>query len=169
MKCVLTYRAVDDFLDLAMQNYPAHSARVDEFHGRGVLLMVGTMAEPMNGDAMAVFTSREAADEFVAGDPFVLNGVVAEHSVRAWDEVLVPPLLGRAVPRAARRGHPQRASSRRPGAGSGAAASPRPAGPWSDGARPSAYGRGRAAGGSPAQAARSRSSTPARVTGRGFA
>ncbi len=90
MKYVLTYRSVDDFMDLAMANYPAHSARVDDFHQRGLLLMVGTMDEPMNGDSMAVFTSREAAEDFVAGDPFVLNGVVAEHHIRAWNEVLAP-------------------------------------------------------------------------------
>ena len=33
--------------------------------------MVGTFDEPMNGDAMGIFTSREAAEEFIAGDPFV--------------------------------------------------------------------------------------------------
>ena len=53
-----------------------------------VLLMVGTFDEPMNGDAMGVFTTREAAEEFVAGDPFVVHGVVAEWTVRPWNEVL---------------------------------------------------------------------------------
>jgi hypothetical protein len=45
-----------------------------------------------------VFTSREAAEEFVAGDPFVLGGVVASHELRPWNEVLVPdgPSSGRA-------------------------------------------------------------------------
>jgi len=88
MKYVMTYRAVADFLPLAQQNYPGHSARVDEFAGRGELLMVGTFDEPMDGTAMGVFTTREAAEQFVAGDPFVLNGVVAEWSVRPWNEVL---------------------------------------------------------------------------------
>jgi uncharacterized protein len=37
---------------------------------------------------MAVFTSREAAEEFAEGDPFVLNGVVRNWSVRDWDEGL---------------------------------------------------------------------------------
>jgi hypothetical protein len=90
MKCVMTYRAVEDFLPLAQQHYPAHAARVQEFAGRGDLLMVGTFDEPMDGSAMGVFTSRAAAEEFIAGDPFVLNGVVAEWSLRPWDEVLQP-------------------------------------------------------------------------------
>ena len=90
MKYVLTYRAVEDFLPLAQEFGAAHVARLHEFHDRGVLLMVGTFEEPMNGDAMGIFTSREAAEEFVAGDPFVVNGVVAAWTVRPWYEVLHP-------------------------------------------------------------------------------
>ena len=90
MKYVMTYRAAEDFLPLAQQHGAAHVARLHEFHDRGVLLMVGTFQEPMNGEAMGVFTTREAAEEFIAGDPFVLNGVVAHWTVRPWDEVLQP-------------------------------------------------------------------------------
>jgi uncharacterized protein YciI len=89
VKYVLTYRAVEDFLPLAQQHHPAHAARVREFADRGVLLMVGTFDEPMNGEAMGVFTTREAAEEFVAGDPFVRHGVVASWAVRPWNEVLL--------------------------------------------------------------------------------
>ena len=90
MKYVMTYRAVEDFMPLAQQHYPAHASRVQEFAGRGVLLMVGTFDEPMDGTAMGVFATREAAEEFIAGDPFVLGGVVADWTVRPWDEVLQP-------------------------------------------------------------------------------
>jgi uncharacterized protein len=90
MKYVLTYRAVDDFLPLAREHGPAHVAHYSDFHDRGLLLMVGVLDEPMNGDAMGVFVSREAAEEFVAGDPFVRAGVVASWSVRPWNEVLQP-------------------------------------------------------------------------------
>ena len=90
MKYFMTYRAVDDFLPLAQANFPAHRARLDEFAARGVLLLAGPLGEPSNGDAISVFTTREAAEEFAAGDPFVLGGVVAEWSVRPWNEVLEP-------------------------------------------------------------------------------
>ncbi|WP_233495631.1 YciI family protein [Geodermatophilus sp. TF02-6] len=90
VKYVMTYRAVEDFLPLARQHGPAHAARLHEFHDRGVLLMVGTFDEPANGEALGVFTTRESAEEFVAGDPFVVHGVVAEWSVRPWNEVLQP-------------------------------------------------------------------------------
>jgi uncharacterized protein len=39
---------------------------------------------------MAIFSTREAAEEFVEGDPFVLNGVVSNWHIREWDEMLVP-------------------------------------------------------------------------------
>lgn len=39
---------------------------------------------------MAIFRTRAAAEEFVAEDPFVLNGVVAGIELKDWDEVFVP-------------------------------------------------------------------------------
>ena len=73
-----------------MAHGEAHVARLHEFHDRGVLLMAGPLLEPMNGESMAIFTSREAGEEFVRGDPFVLHGVVADWHLRPWDEALVP-------------------------------------------------------------------------------
>ena len=34
---------------------------------------------------MAIFTTREAAEAFVAGDPFVREGVVRSYEIRDWD------------------------------------------------------------------------------------
>ena len=90
MKYVMRYTAVEDFLPLAEANGAAHVARLTEFHDRGVLLLAGTLQEPFNGDALAIFTTREAAEEFVSGDPFVVNGVVASWEIRPWYEVLEP-------------------------------------------------------------------------------
>ena len=90
MKYVLTYRAVPDFLPLAREHFPAHQAHYQRFADRGELLLIGPLSEPQNGDAMAVFAWREAAEEFVAGDPFVVHRVVAEWSVRGWREALLP-------------------------------------------------------------------------------
>ncbi|HEY3140090.1 MAG TPA: YciI family protein [Acidimicrobiales bacterium] len=87
MKYVLFYESVDDFLPLAQENFPAHQERFMDFHQRGVLLMLGPFMD-QSGDAMAVFTSREAAEEFFAGDPFVLNGVVKTWTIREWNEPL---------------------------------------------------------------------------------
>jgi len=37
---------------------------------------------------MAVFTTREAAEEFAAADPFVLNGVVTGYQIKGWNEAI---------------------------------------------------------------------------------
>jgi uncharacterized protein YciI len=88
MKYVLLYRSAADVLETAPVHYPAHRARVDAFHARGDLELIGTFADPVKDGSMAIFAGREAAEEFVAGDPFVLNGVVASWELREWDEVL---------------------------------------------------------------------------------
>ena len=68
----------------------AHRAWYEKFHRNGTLVMIGPFANAQEEGTMSIFTSREAAEEFAADDPFVLNGVVASWFVREWDEVLVP-------------------------------------------------------------------------------
>ncbi len=90
MKYVLFYVSAPDVLEKAPIHVPAHKARLDEFHARGTLLMVGTLGGPTEG-AMAAFTTREAAEEFVKDDPFVLNGVVSSWQIKEWAESLTAP------------------------------------------------------------------------------
>jgi hypothetical protein len=52
--------------------------------------MVGAFGDPQAEGSMAIFTTREAAEEFVADDPFVVDGVVRAWEVRRWDEALAP-------------------------------------------------------------------------------
>jgi uncharacterized protein len=87
MKYVLFYELADGTLPKIPQHFPGHRARNLEFQARGTLLMSGPFADPSQG-AMAVFTTREAAEEFVRGDPFVVGGVVARWHVREWKEGL---------------------------------------------------------------------------------
>lgn len=89
MKYVLLYESADDVLAKAPAHFDVHMARGNEFHERGLLLMYGPFGDPQEEGSMAVFTSREAAEEFVKGDPFVLNGVVRDWQIREWDEVFV--------------------------------------------------------------------------------
>lgn len=77
-KYVLAYESADDVLAKAPLHLPAHWARCQEFHARGALLMVGTFADPQADGSMAIFTTRQAAQELVDGDPFVQNGVISQ-------------------------------------------------------------------------------------------
>ncbi|HEY8102057.1 MAG TPA: YciI family protein [Burkholderiaceae bacterium] len=87
MKAVMFYELAPGGLPKARTYYETHRARIDAFHARGMLLMIGAFSNSSEG-AMGIFTTRAAAEEFVKGDPFVINGVVAKWTIRDWDEVL---------------------------------------------------------------------------------
>jgi hypothetical protein len=42
--------------------------------------------------ALGVFTTREAAEGFVAGDPFVTEGIASSWHIHEWNEVLLDPI-----------------------------------------------------------------------------
>ena len=90
MKYVLYYQSSPDVLEKAPIYQEAHRARWREYLSNGTLLMIGPFSNPMEG-AMGVFKTREAAESFAKGDPFVLNGVVSNWVIREWMEALVPP------------------------------------------------------------------------------
>jgi uncharacterized protein len=91
MKYVVLYESAEDVIPKARVHFPAHQARYQEYVDAGTLLMIGTFGDPQKEGSMGIFTTREAAEDFVAGDPFVLNGVARSYEIRAWNEVLTPP------------------------------------------------------------------------------
>ncbi len=90
MKYVLFYESADDVGRRAAPVFAAHRARWAVFAADGRLLMIGTFGDPQAEGSMAIFRTREAAEEFARGDPFVLEGVVRRWYVRDWNEALVP-------------------------------------------------------------------------------
>jgi len=86
VKYVLLYESSDDVAEKAPLHFAAHRARWAEFHGRGSLLLIGPFSD--QSGAMGVFTTRDAAEEFATGDPFVLHGVVKSWQIREWREAL---------------------------------------------------------------------------------
>ena len=89
MKYVIHYETDPANLHKAMELFEEHKARWSEYAAAGTLLAIGPFSDPSKG-ALGVFTTREAAEEFVSGDPFVEHGVVASWEVWEWDEVLLP-------------------------------------------------------------------------------
>lgn len=85
-KYVLLYESAQDVREKAPLHFAAHRARWQEFLDRGTLLQIGTFSD-LEG-SMAVFATREAAEEFALSDPFVLNGVVRSWRVREWNEAI---------------------------------------------------------------------------------
>src|SRR5204863_6940566 len=68
----------------------AHLARSNELHKKGTLLMAGAFLdnpdEPVS--TMGIFASKEAAEEYAKGDPFVLKGLVTKWYIREWANIL---------------------------------------------------------------------------------
>jgi uncharacterized protein YciI len=83
---VVLYESADDVREKARIHFAEHRARWQQYGDRGELLMIGTFSD-LTG-SMAVFTTREAAEEFAKGDPFVLHGVVRSWQIKEWDEAL---------------------------------------------------------------------------------
>jgi len=89
LRYVLFYENGD--LSLAAEHFPAHKSRYTDFMARGALLSLGRFTD--GSGSIAVFATREGAEEFAAGDPLVLHGVVSAWQVREWREV-TPLYLG---------------------------------------------------------------------------
>jgi uncharacterized protein len=89
VKYVLVYESADDVAQTAPVHFAAHRARWPEFQANGTLLLIGPYSD--QSGALAVFTTREAAEEFARSDPFVLNGVVRDWWVKEWMEALGGP------------------------------------------------------------------------------
>ena len=83
---VTAYESFEDAYARAPDLIAAHIARSKELHTQGTLLMSGAFLnnpqEPLS--TMGVLTSPEAAEEYIKGDPFYLNGMVRSWSIREW-------------------------------------------------------------------------------------
>jgi len=81
------YTSLDDVPREQLQEHVARSRR---WHAEGRLLMAGAFGdragEPMQ--TMAVVRTRQDAEEFATGDPFVVAGTARVTAVRPWDDIL---------------------------------------------------------------------------------
>jgi uncharacterized protein YciI len=87
---VVLFETFYDSLEEAVSKAPdviaAHRARSHELHAHGTLLMSGAFlnnpGEPLG--TMVICATREDAEEYARGDPFVLNGMVSKWYIREW-------------------------------------------------------------------------------------
>lgn len=82
MRYVLVYENGENYPAGAMEHFPAHRERWAGYMERGLLLGVGPFTDGTG--ALALFTTREAAEEFASADPFVLHKVVGNWRVHEW-------------------------------------------------------------------------------------
>jgi uncharacterized protein YciI len=63
-----------------------HLALIARMEGEGRLLMAGAIGDPPHGAAIG-FSDREAAEEFVAADPYGAAGLVTDSAIEPWTVV----------------------------------------------------------------------------------
>ena len=88
MKAVVFYehnavKSMEEFMAV----FPRHEAFEAEFLKSGKVLGTGAFANPGEG-AMAIFVDKQAAEDFVNGDPFVQEGLIAKVTIREWNDEL---------------------------------------------------------------------------------
>src|SRR5579859_5551443 len=86
----IAYQSVAEALAEAPEAIAAHKQHSQEWHEHGKLVMAGAFRDSPEGrlQTMGVLTSREAAEEFAKGDPFVVNGKVIRWYIREWNNIL---------------------------------------------------------------------------------
>jgi uncharacterized protein YciI len=88
MKAVVFYEHnAEKTMDEFMTVFPRHETFEAEFLKSGKVLGTGAFANPGEG-AMAIFVNKEAAEEFVNGDPFVQEGLIAKVTIREGNDEL---------------------------------------------------------------------------------
>lgn len=71
-----------------MEIFPRHKAFLDQFLARGEVVGVGPFTDAAGGN-MALFRTRQAAEAFANGDPFLLEGVVNEYTIEDWGDQML--------------------------------------------------------------------------------
>lgn len=89
MECVVLYRVRPGVeRSQIMETYPRHKAFYEAFRAAGGgLLALGPFQSPdPEISSMGIFTSRGEAERFIAGDPFITEGL-ADPKLLEWDAV----------------------------------------------------------------------------------
>ena len=87
MKYVVIGVGTGASMETIMAFYPRHKVLVDELVSRGVVIGIGPFSDRGN---MGIFRTREAAEEFMRRDPFNLEGLVKEYTIREWNDTYIP-------------------------------------------------------------------------------
>ena len=63
-----------------------HLSLASQYKREGRLVMGGAMSDMSGG--LAVFRSRQDAQDFADNDPYVKHGVVTQHNIQEWNVVI---------------------------------------------------------------------------------
>ena len=83
MYYILFYKTVENYMEKRKPFREQHLAYANASHERGELILAGAFTDPADG-AVLIFKGDNptVAGEFAKNDPYVLNGLITEWSVR---------------------------------------------------------------------------------------
>jgi uncharacterized protein YciI len=87
MKAVVIGESSGASMETIMAVYPRHKIIVEKYVDNGDVIGIGPFTDMGN---MAIFTTREAAEQFVKEDPFILEGLVKSFVIRDWNDTMLP-------------------------------------------------------------------------------
>ena len=86
---LLLYDYVEDMASRRAPFREDHLNLVQQLHERGLLVMAGAWADPLDGAALLFrVEERGPIEEFVTADPYVRNGLVTRWQIRQWNVVV---------------------------------------------------------------------------------
>ena len=86
---LLEYDLVTDYIERRAEFREAHLALATEAAERGQLVLGGALADhPDRALLVWRVADRAIIEEFVRGDPYVINGLVRSWSIRPWNVVV---------------------------------------------------------------------------------
>jgi len=88
MKTIVIGEGAGASLEEIMSIYPRHKVVADKYIERGEIIGIGPFAD--KGGNMAIFKTRQAAEQFVKEDPFILEGIIKSFVIKDWDDNLIP-------------------------------------------------------------------------------
>lgn len=87
MKTIVIGEGSGATMETILSVYPRHKVIVDKYVESGEVLGIGPFAD--RGGNLAIFTTRAAAEAFVAEDPFVLEGIIKSFVIKDWDDSML--------------------------------------------------------------------------------
>jgi uncharacterized protein len=89
MHYLMFYEYTPDYLERRTQFRAAHLKHAWGAQERGELILGGAYADPADGAALLFqCESSEIPERFAAADPYLQNGLVRRHWIRAWTTVV---------------------------------------------------------------------------------
>lgn len=89
MYYILFYDFVENYLEKRTPYRAAHFDHITPYVNNGQLRLGGAFANPADKAALVFYVdSRGIIEEFVKADPYYLNGLIRDYSIREWTVVV---------------------------------------------------------------------------------